>query len=133
MKNKLSEAVSLKPASKAAKMERHVSAHDNTNAALMSAGIDTVRTFLLEQKEVSPELYLVSDLQLKYNDYVTSNLPENAASSSNVLSDYITKSSERLAEAIPGLRRLIFGKTSYVCFDSRIVASLAATIDAECE
>ena len=62
MKNKLSEAVSLKPASKAAKMERHVSAHDNTNAALMSAGIDAVRTFLLEQEEVLPKLCLVSDL-----------------------------------------------------------------------
>ena len=32
------KVVSMKPASKAAKRERHVSAHDNTNAALMSAG-----------------------------------------------------------------------------------------------
>ena len=46
LKGKLSEAVSLKPVSKAGfKMERHVSTHDNTNAALMSAGIDAVRTF----------------------------------------------------------------------------------------
>ena len=52
----------MKPASKAAKRERHVSAHDNTNAALMSAGIDAVRTFLLEQEEVLPKLCLVSDL-----------------------------------------------------------------------
>ena len=35
-KTKISEDLSMKPASKAAKRERHVSAHDNTNAALMS-------------------------------------------------------------------------------------------------
>ena len=65
LKTKISEVVrqvSMKPASKAAKRERHVSAHDNTNAALMSAGIDAVRTFLLEQEEVLPKLCLVSDL-----------------------------------------------------------------------
>ena len=55
---------------------------------------------------------------------MTSSLPENAASSSNFLSDHITKFSERLAEAIPGLKRFTVGKMCYVCFDSMIVAKM---------
>ena len=87
--------------------------------AFMSAGIEALRTFLLEQEEVLPKLCLVSDLQLKYNDYVKSSL-----------SDHITKFSERLAEAIPGLKRFTVGQTCYVCFDSLIVAKMNRDNDA---
>ena len=128
---KLKEALSTEPAPKAAKRERHVSAHDNIEAALMNSGIEAVKTLMMEQEKVSPGLYLVSELQQHYNNHIKDKLPEDFTGSSGILSDHVTKFSEKLTDAITGLRRFTVQHKMYACFDDRIIAGLAASLEQE--
>jgi hypothetical protein len=125
----------IAPPAKAAKRERHVSAHDNVEEALKNSGIEAVRDLIMEQERVSPGLFPVIELEKHYNEYVRANLPENLATSSSgyaaVESSHTTRFAERVELAIPGLKRFVIRNTMYVCFDDRIVAALAASLDTE--
>ena len=119
-----------KPHSKAAKRSRHVSAHDNVEEALKNAAMETVRGLIMDQEKISPGLYPVLDLQREYNDYVTTHLPTDHDPSvdASLLSDHVTRFSERIQNAIPELRSFVINKKMYVCYDDRIVAGLMATL-----
>ena len=121
----------VKPPAKAAKRERHVSAHDNVEEALKNAGIEAVRDLIMDQEKVSPGLHPVADREKHYNDYVTANFPEHLISSGGIrlVSKHEIRFAERIELAIPELKHFVIRKIMFVCFDGRVVAALAATLD----
>ena len=128
-----SKSKAVAPPAKAAKRERHVSAHDNVEEALKNSGIEAVRDLIMEQEGLSPGLFPVIELEKHYNEHVRANLPESLAASGGfrVESSHTTRFAERIEQAIPGLMRFTISNTIYVCFHDRIVAALAASLDTE--
>ena len=64
----------------------------------------------MNQEKVSPELYLVTELENMYNESVRAALRDPLATSSGLISNHVTKFAEMVEEAVPELTTLKVGK-----------------------
>ena len=119
------------PPSKALKRQRHSSAHDNTEESIKTSALHAVTDYILNQEEVSPGLYLVTELETVYNESVRATLPDPFATSSGMISNHVTKFAEMVEEAVPGLTRLKVGKKLYLVFDNRLSVGLTDSFEGD--
>ena len=112
------------PPAKASKRERHFSAHDNTEERIRTAALYAVTDYILNQEKVSPGLYLVTKLENMYNESVRAALLDPLATSLGLRSNHVTKFSEMVEEAVPGLTKLKVEKKHYLVFHNTLKATI---------
>ena len=119
------------PPAKASKRERHSSAHDNTEERIRTAALYSVTDYILNQEKVSPELYLVTELENMYNESVRAALRDPLATSSGLISNHVTKFAEMVEEAVPELTTLKVGKKLYLVFHNRLSVGLTDSFEGD--